>query len=189
MVGAHYDSTSEPDEGDAPGATDNGGGVAIVLEIARVMSQYSFNNTIKFSLWNAEEGNEDRSGSGTYVDQAVDDHQNIMLYLNFDSACYDPEGRLVLDIMFNERSQWASELMTKHNDLYSIGFNLTNNVHRCGSDHMTFWGRGYAAVMTHAETHGPSHSPDDTIDKVSTLYAKKNGQLGMSVLARLAEAG
>ena len=41
--------------------------------------------------------------------------------------------------------------------------------------------------MTHAESHGPAGTPDDTVDKVSTLYAKKNGQLGMSLLAGLAE--
>ena len=37
------------------------------------------------------------------------------------------------------------------------------------------------------ENHGPAHTPDDTIDKVSTFYAMKNGQLGIAVLAELAE--
>ncbi len=60
-------------------------------------------------------------------------------------------------------------------------------MHACGSDHENFWSRGYAAVMTHEEEHGAAHSPYDTVDKISPLYAKKNGQLGMSVLARLAE--
>ena len=40
--------------------------------------------------------------------------------------------------------------------------------------------------MTHSETHGPQHTPSDTIDKVSTAYALKNGQLGMAVLAQTA---
>ena len=40
--------------------------------------------------------------------------------------------------------------------------------------------------MTHEETHGPAHTPSDTIDKVSTEYALKNGQLGMAVLAQTA---
>jgi hypothetical protein len=193
LVGAHYDSTSEPNKDDAPGATDNGGGVAIVLELARIMSQYEFDHTIRFALWNTEEGGgfggEYPSGSGTYANDALIHRQNIKLYVNFDSSCYDPDDRMVLDVMTNERSRWASDMMTDHNRLYSIGFNLTYNVHTCGSDHQTFWGRGYAAVMTHSETHGPSHSPQDTIDKISPIYAKKNGQLGMSVLARLAGAG
>ena len=41
--------------------------------------------------------------------------------------------------------------------------------------------------MIHTESHGPAHRLEDTVDKVSTLYAMKNCQLGMSVLARLAQ--
>ncbi len=187
MVGAHYDSISDEDRSVAPGATDDGGGVAIVLELARVMSQYSFNHTVKFAFWNTEESSSNTSGSVLYAKYAGANHLKIPLYMNFDSSCYDPDDRFVLDIMFNNQSQWVSEMMTEHNDLYDIGFNLTYNVHKCGSDHLSFRGRGYTAVMTHSETHGPDHSANDTIDKVSSLYAKKNGQLGMSVIARLAE--
>ncbi len=190
MVGAHYDSTSGGgDRSDAPGATDNGGGVAIVVELARIMSQYTFDHTVRFALWNAEEEGANASGSSAYVQDAVANHLNIALYMNFDSSCYDPDGRSILDIMFNDQSQWVSDMMAQHNRLYNIGLTLTYNVHGCESDHSAFWGQGYTAVMTHAETHGPGHTPDDTVDKVSTNYAKKNGQLGLSVLARLAEAG
>jgi len=187
MVGAHYDSINDVNRSDAPGATDNGGGVAIVLELARIMSHCISNHTIVFALWNAEESSSDVAGSSVYVENAVASQLNISLYINFDSSCYDPYDRFTLDIMSNNQSQWVSDLMTQCNSLYNIGFNLTHNVHECGSDHKTFWGHGYTAVMTHSETHGPAHSANDTIDKVSTLYAKKNGQLGMSVLAILAE--
>jgi hypothetical protein len=187
MVGAHYDSTSNGNLNNAPGATDNGGGVAIVLELARVMSQYSFNHTVKFALWNAEDGGANDTGSTVYTRYAAANHLNISLYMNYDSACYDPDDRFILDIMFNDQSRWVSDMMTQHNSLYDIGFDLTYNVHKCGSDHRSFWNHGYTAVMTHSEAHGPGHSAADTVDKVSTLYAKKNGQLGMSVLARLAE--
>ena len=90
--------------------------------------------------------------------------------------------------MYNNQSQWVKDMMTEYNSLYNIGFLLTYNVHKCGSDHVSFWDNGYTAVMTHEETHGPGHSPYDTVDKVSTIYAKKNGQLGLSVLANLAKA-
>jgi putative aminopeptidase FrvX len=84
MVGAHYDSTSS-NQSNAPGATDNGGGVGIVLELARVMSQYRFNHTLKFALWNAEENGV--LGSNDYVKYAYSNELNISLYVNFDSAC------------------------------------------------------------------------------------------------------
>lgn len=184
IVGAHYDSISSTSY--APGATDNGGGVAIVLEFARIMSQYSFNHTLKFAFWNAEEVG--LLGSKEYVRQAYDNKIEVSLYLNFDSSCYDPYGRMVLDIMFNQQSSWISEMMTEYNTLYGINFDLTYNVHSCGSDHTPFWTYGYTSVMTHSESHAPeTHTSEDTIDKISTIYAKKNGQLGMSVLASLAE--
>ena len=186
MVGAHYDSTSS-DPNNAPGATDNGGGAAIVLELARIMSHYKFQQTLKFALWNYEEGG--LYGSTNYAQYASNNGLNISLYFNYDSSCYDPDNRMVLDIMYNSESAWVKDLMTQHNTLYNIGFALTYNVHTtCSSDHRAFWNRGYTAVMTHEETHGPAHTTSDTVDKVNTLYAKKNGQLGMSVLAKLSDA-
>jgi hypothetical protein len=182
MVGAHYDSTSS-DPARAPGACDNACGVAIVLELARVMSQHQFNHTIAFALWNNEEGSR---GSDAYADSAATSSQKIPLYFNFDSSCYDPTGNLTLDIMYNAQSSWAQEMMTRDNTLYGINFTLTYNAHTCISDHTSFWEHGYPAVMTHEETHGSAHTPSDTIDKVSTAYALKNGKLGMAVLAQVA---
>jgi Peptidase family M28 len=183
VVGAHYDSTSS-DPSVAPGATDDGGGVAIVLELARIMSEYRFNHTVKFAFWNREESG--LAGSSDFVQNAMQLGLNISLYLNYDSSCYDPDDGLVLDIMFNDQSRWVSQLMTQFNTIYGIGFTLTYNAHTCGSDHRPFWQSGYTAIMTHEETHGPAHTESDTVDKVSTLYAMKNAQLGMSVLAELA---
>jgi hypothetical protein len=187
MVGAHYDSLNDADPSYSPGACDNGGGVAIVLELARIMSQYTFNHTLMFVFWNDEEGYLSGTGSLTYAHYAKDNNLNISLYENFDSSCYDPDDHFILDIMYNNQSQWVSEIMTQHNNLYNINFTLTYNVHDCGSDHSSFWALGYTAVTTHSETHGYAHTQYDTVDKVSTDYAKKNGQLGMSLLAYLSE--
>ncbi|KDE56598.1 M28 family metallopeptidase [Methanoculleus sp. MH98A] len=180
MVGAHYDSTST-DLTRAPGATDNGCGVAIVLELARVMSGHSFNRTVQFAFWNAEEVG--RLGS---IDYAADAAVPVALYLNYDSSCYDPLNRSVLDIVYDERSAGIAALMADHNTLYGTNFALTENIHSCTSDHISFRERGYPAVTTHCEEHGPAHTPDDTVDRVSLGYAKRNAQLGLSVLAEVA---
>lgn len=184
MVGAHYDSISS-DPAHAPGATDNACGNAIVVELARIMSQYKFNHTVAFALWNDEE--DSQTGSNAYAENTATNSSKILLYLNFDSSCYDPNGHFILDIMYDNRSLWAKEMMTLDNRLYGINFSLTYNAHICASDHRNFWAHGYSAVMTHEETHGPGHTPSDTIDKVSTLYALKNGQLGMAILSQVAE--
>jgi Zn-dependent M28 family amino/carboxypeptidase len=184
LVGAHYDSTSS-DPNNAPGATDDASGVAIVLEFARIMSQYRFKHTIKFACWNGEENG--GFGSQNYAAYASDNDLNIPLYVNLDSSSYDPYDGFILDIMYDSQSEWAASMLTEHNTLYGINFTLTYNAHTCGSDHLSFRQYGYASVMTHEETHGPAHTPNDTVDKVSTLYAKKNGQLCMSILVIVAQ--
>lgn len=183
IVGAHYDSTSStPDV--APGATDNACGVGIVLELARIMSKYRFKDTLEFAVWNSEESG--RGGSLAFVNEEVLIHENLALYINYDSAGYDPDGRLILDIMYNDGTAGTATLMDQRNSSFGLGFTITHNVHTCTSDHRSFWEYGFKAVMTHSETHGPAHTASDTVDKISILYAKKNGQLGMAILAELA---
>ncbi|WP_243668693.1 M28 family metallopeptidase, partial [Methanoculleus chikugoensis] len=139
------------------GATDNGCGVAIVLELARVMSEHSFDRTVQFAFWNGEEVG--RLGSIEYAAGAA---SPIVLYLNYDSSCYDPPlDRSVLDIVYDEHSADVAALMADYNTLYSTNFTLTENVHSCTSDHVSFRDRGgYPAVTTHCEGgHGPAHTP------------------------------
>jgi len=185
IVGAHYDSTSSDPE-IAPGATDNGCGDAIVLELARVMSKYRYNHTIKFAFWNAEEI--DSEGSRDYAKYAAENSLNIPLYFNYDSSCYDPDNQYVLDIMFNEESKPIAELLTEYNSLYDINFNLTSNVHNCAGDHLSFRQCGYPTIITHSQSHATQvHTKNDTIDLISPNFAKKNAQIGMLFLSRTAE--
>jgi Zn-dependent M28 family amino/carboxypeptidase len=150
------------------------------------MSKYEFNNTIKFALWNSEE--EGYQGSSDYATYAARNSLNIPLYFNFDSSGYDPDNQYVLDIMYDEESEPIAELLTQYNSLYDINFTLTYNVHDCGSDYEGLKRYGYPVIMTHSQSHGPqAHTPNDTIDMMSPEFARKNAQLGMSVLARLLE--
>ena len=59
---AHYDSVSN-----GPGADDNGSGVTGVMEIARILSAYNFEKTIRFIGFDLEE--EGLIGSNTYVNK------------------------------------------------------------------------------------------------------------------------
>jgi hypothetical protein len=181
IVGAHYDSDSDV-PGNAPGATDNGGGAAIVLELARIMSAYRFDRTVQFAFWNAEE--DGRRGSRDFAAEAREAGLRIPLYLNYDSACYDPDGANVLDVMYDDASAPMAGLFARYNDLYGVGLTLTYNVHDCGSDHSSFWQAGYPAVTTHSAGHSPDvHSGNDTIGHVSSTFAARNARLGMLVLA------
>jgi hypothetical protein len=187
LVGAHYDSNST-DPSHAPGVTDNGCGVAITMELARVMSAYRFQRTLEFAFWNGEEGElgEYSVGSSSYASEARNRSLDIVLYLNYDSACYDPENRSVVDIMYNLESRPMAEEMVRSNTLYGVNATLTYNLFHCVADQRPFWSAGYPAIMTHSESHGFRHTPDDTLDKASFPYARKNAQLGMAVLGHYA---
>ena len=51
VVGAHYDTTP-----DLPGASDNAGGVGVVMELARLYAERGSKRTLRFVAWGAEEG-------------------------------------------------------------------------------------------------------------------------------------
>ena len=79
IVCAHYDTASS----NVPGGDDNASGTAGVLEAARVLSQHSFECTIRFICYNAEE--DDASGSSDYVEKAVKaGKENVAGVVNLD---------------------------------------------------------------------------------------------------------
>jgi hypothetical protein len=85
VVSGHYDSrcTGAIDfRCNAPGADDDGSGVAAMMEMARVMSQHSFDATIQFITVAGEE--EDLYGSAHFAKVAKRQHVDIEGMLNND---------------------------------------------------------------------------------------------------------
>ena len=74
IINAHYDTIPT-----SPGANDDGSGVAAVLAAAKVMSQYSFNHTIRFIAHSGEEVG--TYGSFTYAREAYYKGDNIVAVL------------------------------------------------------------------------------------------------------------
>ncbi len=79
IIGAHYDSVNNP------GADDNASGVAAVLEIARILSQYPSDCTIKFIAFDREE--QGLIGSNAYVSAHSGD--DIRGMVSLDMVAYD----------------------------------------------------------------------------------------------------
>ncbi len=80
IIGGHYDTYGS---GERPGGDDNASGAAGVLEAARVLSQYSFESTIRFISFNAEE--DGLLGSSDYVNnQVLANDEDIAGMINFD---------------------------------------------------------------------------------------------------------
>jgi Zn-dependent M28 family amino/carboxypeptidase len=85
LISAHIDSRalSVMDEKiDAPGANDDGSGVAAIIELARIMSKKSFPATIIFVVVSGEE--QGLKGAAYLAEKAKKDNWNLVAMLNND---------------------------------------------------------------------------------------------------------
>ncbi len=85
IISGHLDSRATDimdTKSDAPGADDDGSGVAAVLELARIMSKHTFPCTIIFTAVSGEE--EGLFGSQHLADSAKIAHWNVVTMLNDD---------------------------------------------------------------------------------------------------------
>jgi hypothetical protein len=184
IMGAHYDSAAK-NPAAAPGATDDAAGVALVLEMARILSTQRFKHTLKFALWNGEETG--LKGSSSYVAEAAARKDDIRLYMNFDSVCHDPKGQMILDIVFNKAAEPVKNSMVANNTIYDLGFTFQFNRHNCGGDHAPFSKSGFKIIAAHQQDHAFQHTPGDTVDKITPRYAIQIARLYLTVLVPMAE--
>lgn len=142
MICAHYDAKADYC------ADDNISGVVAVLEAARILSSYCFENTIVYALWDEEETG--LEGSKYYAKDASSKKKNIKGVLNLDMAAYDGNGDKGFDIDVNNN---ASSLAIKDLLLSLVKthkLDLIPTVVNPGtpdSDHAAFWPYKYGAVL------------------------------------------
>lgn len=88
-VGAHFDTVE-----DTPGAEDNGSGVVVMLETARILSAYAFENSLSFIGFDLEE--EGNVGSRQFVRDYIPEDMDISGFINLDQVGYfsfEPESQ------------------------------------------------------------------------------------------------
>lgn len=202
LLTAHYDSIASHEEGweehwneiPAPGATDNGSGVATVLEVARILSRYDFNYTIKFIAFSGEELG--LFGSRDYSKHAADKGEPIAAVLNVDMLGHDEDGVLDVHVVTNEESSWIGSAFVAAKEAFQIGGVLKPVVDPkfVWSDHSSFWKYGYSAAMISEESDMKSpewpkytHSSEDVIDNINTDLGRVGLELVLSALALLAD--
>jgi hypothetical protein len=91
---AVYDRSVDP----APGADDNGSGIAAILAIARYLSQFRgrLSNTVRFCFFNAEE--EGLHGSDAYASYLKDKGSQIKAVINLDMMGYNNDEQRLFEI-------------------------------------------------------------------------------------------
>ncbi|MBU1298461.1 MAG: M20/M25/M40 family metallo-hydrolase [Bacteroidetes bacterium] len=87
---AHYDAVTEHC------ADDNASGVAGVLEAARILSNYQFDYTIIYALWDEEEYG--GIGSRYFAASANSNNMDIQGVLNFEMGGWDSNNDGLMDI-------------------------------------------------------------------------------------------
>ena len=204
IICAHYDTQAvrepnwNPLTSTAPGANDNGTGVAAMLEIAYLLSRYEYEHEIRFIALGGEELGS--LGSRYYVREAsatgrddgthpVPVRERIVGVFNLDMLGFNWKTDLV-EIVTNNDSAWISRALIIANTWYNIGLKIrrTQDEFVDISSHKSFWDVGYDAVtLTESSTPWRDsqnydanpfyHTSNDTTDKVNFGLVRKVTQL------------
>ncbi|MEO8609489.1 MAG: M20/M25/M40 family metallo-hydrolase [Chloroflexota bacterium] len=208
VIGAHYDSISiDPNDGTyyAPGADDNGSGVAAMIELARILSARPHRATIMLVAFSAEEVG--RQGSRAFVQYLKEKNipVNAMFSLDIIGSQTGPSGEIVDNVIrvfsdgpndppgtgFTSRQlaraiQFAAATYTPQ-----MTVSVEDLIDRQGrySDHMSFNEAGWPAVrfIEPLEDRQRQHTPNDTIDDVQASYLTHATQTILAAVTMLAD--
>jgi len=159
IIGAHYDTVEY-----SPGASDNASGVAILLEIARVLEEVPTDKEIRFIFFGAEEI--EFLGSEKYVEKMTDNEiEKVIAMFNMDMVGSTGAGPLTM-FTVNGMPNHATKIGNDTNEKLfgeSLSIQLADR-----SDHLYFHHAGIDAVLfSYYPLEESYHSPEDTIDKIS----------------------
>ncbi|WP_157817660.1 M28 family metallopeptidase [Candidatus Thiodictyon syntrophicum] len=194
IIGAHFDSTSNDPQTNAPGADDNASGTAAMLEIASVLSQYQFASTIRFIGFNAEE--QGLIGSNAYAAAAQVRGDTIVGMLNLDMIAYtaglatqDLEvmgDKWLVDRFIADAATYVPGLLTQawYGDYYGSDHYYFHSSRYPGSS--SLFGIEDTATDIWSNSNPYYHKTTDTADRLDYGFAYKVTQASAATLADLA---
>ncbi len=189
IIGAHYDTRLWADHDPDPnrqhepvmGANDGASGVAVLLELARVLGQhYAFNRELRLLFLDAEDNgsipgwNDFSLGTTYYVDH-LDTKPDYVIIL-------DMIGDSDLNVYYESVSmQSAPEVMQGLWDVadqlgYSANF-IKQVKYSMIDDHTPFINKGIRAVDVIDFDYPYWHTVSDTLDKISASSLEKIGRV------------
>ncbi len=157
IVGAHYDSVSNP------GADDNASGVAGVLETARVFGLFDLEATVVFIAFDREE--QGLRGSAAYAADHSGD--NILGMISLDMIAYNHEGSNEASIYGRSASTATKQALANAVTTYGGGLTPSDEGRLDGSDHASFEAQGFEAALLIEGGHGSNpyyHEAGDSVD-------------------------
>lgn len=195
ICGAHYDSWNadgyDPDTIRSPGADDNGTGVAGILETARLLSPYSFDRSIIFANWCAEEAG--LLGSAAYAHDMAEQGMDIVAYFNLDMTGYLAEGSDIhVNLMYVSQDSLLGDYVKSFSHTYFPEMRIWQDWISWGdSDYSSFNRNGYAAIHPFEDVRESSpfiHTRQDVLGlSVNNLdQCKRFTELNLGTVAILA---
>ena len=184
IVCAHYDSTSNQPLTLAPGADDNASGTSAVMETARILAGRSFDFTVRFICFSAEEWG--LYGSEDYASKAAAAGVDIVGVLNLDMIAYAPTLPETLDLYVNSTSGWLADRFRTAADRYApLPVQKIVDASATWSDHSPFWDQGYSALCGIEDSDNPYYHK--TTDTFSTLNMDFTTSITRAVVAAAAD--
>ena len=195
ICGAHYDSYAwdgyDPDTIRSPGADDNASGVAGILETARLLSPYTFDRTIIYANWCAEECG--LLGSAAYAKDCAEAGMDIVGYFNLDMTGYLEEGSDIhVHLMYTTQDSTIADYVYNLSHIYFPEMPIRQAWLQWGdSDYSTFNRNGYPAIHPFEDVHASSpfiHTRNDVLGlSVNNLeQSKRFTELNLGLVATLA---
>ncbi|MDW8298011.1 MAG: M20/M25/M40 family metallo-hydrolase [Anaerolineae bacterium] len=204
VIGAHYDSIGSPPNDEnayAPGANDNGSGVAALLEIMRIMADQPHRATLIFVAFAAEETG--RQGSIAFVENYLKAHlphgvMRGMINLDMLGNTRDANGRVdsrtvrLFSAPPNDSPsrqlarQIAFAISTYTDEVSPVLQSSEDRMGRWG-DQMSFSAAGYPAVrlIQSLEDHTRQHNGRDTLDAIDLDYLMRTTRAALTAVAVL----
>jgi len=187
LVTAHLDSinTDGGVSAAAPGADDNGSGVAGVLEIAQILSSHSFDHDIRLVLFGGEE--QGLHGSQQYVASLPQTERNRLdAIINMDMiATRNTPTLAVLLEGANVSQALMNDVAAAAGDFTSL--TVQTSLHPFASDHVPFINAGLPALLTIEGSDSANHNvhtANDTLDKIHYPLAVEILKMNLAVTAR-----
>lgn len=204
IVGGHLDTinlTGDPLTAIAPGINDDGSGVALTLECARILSQKRWRNTLVFVAFSGEE--QGLFGSGALAEKAQKESWKIEAMLNNDTVGASQGPGKLKD---KKRVRLYSEESTDHNSRelarfiewetrgkvkgFSPWLVFRKDRFQRGGDHTPFNIKGFNAVrfVEAIEYLTHQHTDKDTLEGIDFDYLANVVRLNLISLSSFASA-
>jgi hypothetical protein len=205
VVGAHYDSISTPPfdgAAYAPGANDNASGVAVMLEVARLLADQPHRAALIFVAFAAEETG--RQGSQAFVRDYLSAQPtpiSVLGMINLDmlGSVFGQGGQrdwqtvriFAAPPAESPSQQWARQAAFAIS-MYAPGIQpvLQSSEDRAGrwGDQMSFSAAGYPSLRLMQGVEDPTrqHSPRDSAEQIIPDYLARSAQAALAAVASLA---